>query len=387
MIQFFFDSPTKLTLPTAAIEARGGEVAAKLAVDEIRVSSEITDPVWDDFLTKNPLGQFQQSSAWAQSKAVGNWRLIRAVLWCNRQVTGGFQLLWRPSRFGRIGYVSKGPVTAFEAPEAIEVLAGKILHLAKSFRLRALIVQPPDFSTETESVLERFGFAPNRLIGVISATLLLDLTKGVDAIRQNFRRRTRQEVVQARKRGITIRVGDRNDITAFFALMKASSIRQGDLRPNPSSASAIAALWEALESRKAAHLTIAEFEGNPVGGLFCIRFGNRLSLWKKGSDSAHQNKHPMSLLYDEALVWGVEQGCVLADWIAVDCEIADSILSGQPLTDKAKKSWHYYNLGFGAFPKRLPEAKIWFPNVLMHRVYSAATRFSWFERAASLIKP
>lgn len=355
------------------------------AGDEIHVSSEISDPDWDDFLRKDPLGQFRQCSAWAHAKASENWRLIRAVLPREGRIAGGFQLLWRDSRVGRIGYISKGPVAAGDDLDLIQTLTMKIRELAKSLRLRAVIVQPPDFSTCTEAVSERLGFVPNRVVGVITATLLLDLTKGIDAIREKFRRRTRQEVAQARKRGITIRVGGRDDIETFFSLMQASCARQGKTSPNPSSAAGMTALWEAFNGQQAARLTIAEFEGQPVAGLFCILFGGRLSFWKKGSDLEHQNRHPMSLLYDEALAWGAEKRCALADWIAIDRETAEAILAGRPLLEDARRSRHFYNLGFGTSPKLLPKAKIWFPNIVARRLYQGASHFSLFKTAAHFL--
>jgi lipid II:glycine glycyltransferase (peptidoglycan interpeptide bridge formation enzyme) len=74
------------------------------------ISSEQEDRQWDMFLQENPSGQFQQSTFWAKTKSVNGWRPIRVVLTRGERIAGGFQLLLRPSRWGEIGYVSKGPV-------------------------------------------------------------------------------------------------------------------------------------------------------------------------------------------------------------------------------------------------------------------------------------
>ena len=68
------------------------------------------DPVWDAFLLGTPLGQFQQSSAWARVKRLEGWRATRFMVTAGERIVTGFQILWK-TRFGlRFGYVSKGPV-------------------------------------------------------------------------------------------------------------------------------------------------------------------------------------------------------------------------------------------------------------------------------------
>ena len=73
-------------------------------------SAELEDSNWDDFLEATPLGHFQQSSLWARAKDIDGWRPLRTILTLDGQIAGGFQILTRHTRFGLIGYVSKGPV-------------------------------------------------------------------------------------------------------------------------------------------------------------------------------------------------------------------------------------------------------------------------------------
>src|ERR1017187_3150477 len=74
------------------------------------LSPELEDPYWDDFLKATPLGHFQQSSLWARAKDIEGWRPVRMILTLDGQIAGGFQILTAHTRFGLIGYVSKGPV-------------------------------------------------------------------------------------------------------------------------------------------------------------------------------------------------------------------------------------------------------------------------------------
>src|SRR5258708_16240042 len=76
----------------------------------VSISREVEDNCWDKILQETPLGQFQQSTIWARAKATEGWRVVRLVLTMDKEILGGFQILWRPSWRGRVAYVSKGPV-------------------------------------------------------------------------------------------------------------------------------------------------------------------------------------------------------------------------------------------------------------------------------------
>src|SRR5689334_11430067 len=92
-------------------------------------SHGLEDADWDTFLQRSPLGQFQQSSIWAQAKASEGWSPVRILLTVGQNLVGGFQLLWKRSRLGRIGYVSKGPVVTPGHPGLAEFAADLLLQL------------------------------------------------------------------------------------------------------------------------------------------------------------------------------------------------------------------------------------------------------------------
>src|SRR5262245_61106752 len=73
-------------------------------------SASLSDAACDEFLRSTPLGHFQQTSLWSQVKATEGWHILREMMLIGGEIVGGFQILYRPSRFGRVGYLSKGPV-------------------------------------------------------------------------------------------------------------------------------------------------------------------------------------------------------------------------------------------------------------------------------------
>src|SRR5262249_30902074 len=131
-------------------------------IDGVRHETTLTNPAWDEFLQQTDLGQFQQSTCWAKAKAA-EWRCERIMLQDESGITGGFQWLWRPTRFGRFGYVPKGPVPRCDASDAWAQLVPLIQQSAVRLDLAALIVQPPDFSCEAIAGLRQCGFEANAL--------------------------------------------------------------------------------------------------------------------------------------------------------------------------------------------------------------------------------
>ncbi|HVB58578.1 MAG TPA: peptidoglycan bridge formation glycyltransferase FemA/FemB family protein [Candidatus Acidoferrales bacterium] len=139
------------------------------------ISRELEDAHWDKFLQETPLGQFQQSAIWARAKDAEGWHPVRVLMTMDEEIVGGFQLLWRSSWRGRIGYVSKGPVAPPGYPGLTEFATDLLQQLTQSEKLRGLVVQPPDLCGQMPASLAKSGFELNMLVGVNEATWIVDL--------------------------------------------------------------------------------------------------------------------------------------------------------------------------------------------------------------------
>jgi lipid II:glycine glycyltransferase (peptidoglycan interpeptide bridge formation enzyme) len=81
----------------------------------------IHDPAWDEFLESHPMGHYTQSSPWGQLKARFGWEVMRITVKESGQVIGGAQILFRRlPLWGRVGYISKGPVAIQDRADVIE---------------------------------------------------------------------------------------------------------------------------------------------------------------------------------------------------------------------------------------------------------------------------
>lgn len=359
------ETPLETTLGPRETERTRG-----VATDRVSVlwSDGVEDQGWDEFLQSIPLGQFQQAGVWSRYKTIDGWHPLRGVLVRDGVVTGGFQLLWRRSRWGRIGYVSKGPVLRDETPELSELAAGLLRHAAEKLKLTAVIAQPPDRSQLMSAALSRNQFVTNHVRGVIRATLVVDLSEGIQGVERGFSKSTRTEIRQARRRGVVVREGGAGDISSLFNMIQRTCQRQG-VQPHPASERELAALWRAFHAVGAARLTIAQCSGQDVAGQLCLVFGDRISIWKNGWTGEHSGSHPNRLLTFEALQWACSRGCKSWDWVALEPAVAAARLASLPLTEEQKQGQHFFRLCFGGAPMLLPESQIWIRHPVLRLGY------------------
>ncbi|MBE0656238.1 MAG: GNAT family N-acetyltransferase [Bryobacteraceae bacterium] len=335
---------------------------------EAWLGREPEDEEWDAFLQTTPLGQYQQSSMWARAKATEGWRVARAVMVAGEEIVGGFQVLYKSSWWGGIGYVSKGPVVEQGSGELARFGVELLEKVCARLRLRALVVQLPDESDAGLWGLAGRGFLNYAAGKVIESTWLIGLGRQHNGTQKAMTANTRREVRQAIRRGIRVREGKREDLPVFFELMRSSCRRQ-QTRPNPGDVASLFRLWDAAESQNCIRLLLAEHEGVPLGGLVCIQFGRTMSAWKKGWREMKGHPRPNELLNYECLKWAAENGCDQVDFGSFDDVMAVAVLRGEPVSEESKASRHFFNMRFGGRPAILPAAMIYIPNPLLRLAY------------------
>lgn len=335
-------------------------------------SESIDDAEWDAFLSSTPLGQFQQSSMWAKYKNSEGWKVSRCIFRDVGPIRGGFQLLWRQSRLGRIGYVSKGPVAvAREGDHAPPPSLKPLIELGQRCGLQAIVVQPPDAASDFWSENVAPEFEPERSGRVIRANLVVHLGAGFEAAEASMWRSTLKKVRQARKLGLEVRELPIQELDIMFRMMLESCRRQNQRLPNPPTLDSLRMLCECFRSSGRARITVANFGGKAVAGLLALTFGKRMTLWKKGWLQEANDGRANTLLHHDAFRWAVNQGMEIADFGGMRYELARQILSGTSPDECHTPGRDYFNLGFGGKPRLLPEARIWFRGRAYRFAYQA----------------
>lgn len=326
---------------------------------------------WDAFLEASPLGQFQQASGWARVKTLEGWNTGRVFKTRHSAFHGGWQILWKTTRFGRIGFVNKGPVLRDESPAAIEASLQGIAAQARRLSLRAVILQPPDNSCITGADLCRQSFSNLPVTGVIDTTLVADVSGSIEELHERISRRVLRYSGQAVKQRVIAQMGGREDLPKFFDLISETCRRLGAV-PNPASVESLRVLWDAFHPK--VQLGLATVDGKTVAGLLTIGFGSRLTFWKKGWNSEKTDAHPNALLNIETLRWANAQGYTEADFVGCDRDFALSVLEGRPLTPAQQQSHHLFNLRLGARPRLLGPALVLIVNPGVRTLVSAILR-------------
>jgi hypothetical protein len=346
------------------------------------LSSELAGHEWDDFLRGSRMGQFQQSSLWAKAKQSDKWNHLRVLIEQEGRIFGGFQILWRRTRLGRIGYVSKGPVLASEEPKQVAFTVDLLSALVRLHHYRAIIVQPPDESRLLSTELLSRGFEPDHFMNVISATCMVDLSGPTGEWEKNLGRSKKVEIRQASRRGLTVRQGGDADIPKFFELMSATCVRQ-HVRPNPGSLEALRCLVQPFHATSEVSLSFAEYQKEAIACVMDLKFGNRITTWKKGWNGTHSDLHPNSLLAYESLRHAQSIGCKLLDYAGMSRSLAENMLAERPLTEEEGQSRDIFHLELGARPRLLPPALVYWRSPALRFFYSNALRWPWLSAKLS----
>ncbi|MEI6126678.1 MAG: peptidoglycan bridge formation glycyltransferase FemA/FemB family protein [Pseudomonadota bacterium] len=334
-------------------------------------SSSIKDPLWDTFLESTPRGHFEQTSMWAQVKLLEGWKPLRVVIIEGKSLRGGFQILTRSKSYiGKVGLIMKGPVIASDDPAVIRFIISSLKKIAKSNKIRAIILQPPDKHTALSLLLRRDGFSNNYLENSIqSATIIIDLQKDENELLKCMKPRKRYNIKHGLRTGVSFREGNKNDLSTFFSFMLETCKRQG-VRPNPSNEKALTTMWELFSPNGNIKLFIAEYCKEAVSAQIVVPFGNCANLWKFGWSGKYGNCHPNEVLYWENFKWARSQGYSYADLGAISSQVANAVLQGTPLDEGTEKTWSAFKWGFGGEVTPLAEGCVYIYNPFLRLAYS-----------------
>lgn len=338
----------------------------------INISTADHDPRWDNFLTSTPGGYHVQSSLWAQVKAPLGWRAARVIVTCSAQLVGGAQvLLRRLPLVGSIGYVPRGPVLAEDDPHLSTAIVGGLHRIARAYRVQYLVVQPTVAAKTLDARLVADGFRSSPFAVAPTATIIVDLTDGPDAVLARMRKKTRQHIRHGLRGDLSVREGDERDLPTFYRLLEAASRRRG-YRPYPREY--FLKLWSVFSPGGHARLFVAERGDEAVTALLVIPFGDRVLTKSIGWSGEHGESRPNELVYWRAIEWAAAHGYRFCDLEGIDRAAAEGLARGEPLPESLKQTPTFFKLGFGGEVTLLPKAYDYVYHPLLRRTYGAVSR-------------
>ena len=270
-----------------------------------------------NFLQNNPKTNFMQSPEWAKVKTEWKNEFI-IVKDENGNIKGTMSILLRKTPiFGRyIMYAPRGFVCDVHDKETLKKLTEKATEIAKKYKAFIFRLDPDVLQSDEEfkNIIKELGYKTKKNIKDINQVIQpkyvfrLDVkNKTEEELLKSFESKTRYNIRLATKKGVTTRVGTRDDLKIFYDIMKTTGSRDDFfIRP-------LSYFQKIYDSMGPEHvrLIIAEYENEPIAAVLPILYGNKVWYLYGGSSNKHRNLMPNYLLQWEMIKWALENKC---DW-------------------------------------------------------------------------
>lgn len=329
----------------------------------ISQSNSLFDDEWDEFLEHCEFGHFQQSTSWARYKGSQGWSVLRVLVKSDGSLLGGFQILWKKSRIGLVGYLSRGPVWVPLSSLTRRRMMDEVESASRELGLYVLIHQ---YAGQRSVLSEKTPFDTSSIsapfLGVVDCTFHLKLSGDISVLESGYRSSTRKNRNKARRAGMVGSWGTRSDLAEFYRLMCFTCKRQG-VQPNPTSLSELEALWDSFAAKEQRiRLRKTEFEGELVCVQLFLVFGGTITLLKVGWSGMFDKYRPNAFQICEVLEWACLNGYAIVDFAAFDKELAAAIISGESISSELRSRRDFFKTNFGGHPFLQPICGLWIPS-------------------------
>jgi lipid II:glycine glycyltransferase (peptidoglycan interpeptide bridge formation enzyme) len=328
------------------------------------------NPEWDAFVAAAPGGHHAQTSLWAGVKAVLGWDAQRVLLRDGGAIVGGVQLLTRAVAPGcRVAFAPRGPLVPAGDRDAVHLLLGALDDLGRRERIRYLKLQPPAGRHELVTTLATRGWAPSTMEAAPTATVRVDLTADEDELLRRMRKRTREKIRQAPRRGLVIREAGDEDFPTYCAIVEATSRRQGfGAYPRRY----YEAMWREFSASGDAVVLMAELEGRVLSATLLVGYGDRVTYKMGGWSGDKAPVQPNEAIHWAGMQWAKAAGYQYYDFDGIHKSIAAAVLAGGELPESARSGVAHFKLGFGGEVEVFPGAMDRSPTVLLRPVVRLA---------------
>ena len=305
---------------------------------------------WNELIASLPNPHLLQTWEWSQVKAKYGWEPMPFV-WQEEPCEGSIpsqgckilaaaMVLKRSIPIGgfaarlNILYIPKGPLMDWSD----EPLRKRVLNDLQSFAKRQgaifLKIDPDvvlgtgipgsdgevvdDDGQAVMSVLKRRGWLFSSDQIQFRNTVMLDLSPSEDEMLARMKQKTRYNIRLASKKGVTVRVGNEDDLPMLYKMYAETSVRDGFVIRDEGYYQTV---WRSFMASKSptCQPLIAEVEGEAVAAIFVFYFAGRAYYIYGMSREAHREKMPNYLLQCEAMRWAKAAGCSQYDlWGAPD---------------------------------------------------------------------
>ncbi len=277
------------------------------------------------------------------------WKAVRIAAEKEGRIVAGVQLLIRSAPLGLVSmaYVPRGPVGNWLEEEITSSLLSELHRVARRHRAIFLRIEPPLVNDPAcAQALQRHHFRSSAYTNQPRATIIVDLAQGLDDVLAQMHYKTRYNVRYATKKGIAVRLGDREDLGTFYQLMQITGRRGGF---SPRTLEYYRLEWETWAALGQIKLFIASYQGRTLAVNMSAVFGEHAAYLHGASSGEQSNLQPNSLLMWEAMQWARAQNCRTFDLWGIPDEVGLSVYEGQglPESDRTDGLWGVYRFKRG----------------------------------------
>lgn len=293
---------------------------------------------YDEFVASRLDGDALQSWAWGEVKRSSGWVPLRFMVTEGDEILASCQVLKLVPMRGvpPILYAPRGPVVARE--DAIKPLLEAIEDRAGNAYLFTCDPPVTEANALTNAGLRKVvgaGFG-----GVQpKAVMTLDLTPGADEVFAGFKSKWRYNCRLAERKGIKIREGSREDLSAWYQVLVETATRDKFLVRG---LAYFETIWDHLGDAGMLRLLLAEHEGDLIAGILCFKFGKRITYVYGASSNTKRDLMPNHLLQWTAIRDAASEGLEVYDFRGVS-----PVRNGQP-TEPHIAGLNRFKEGFGA---------------------------------------
>lgn len=282
---------------------------------------------FSDYLASSPKGHILQTVAWGDLKARTGWLPVRYLVsekgtgTCRGAMSVLLRRLPLPGVRLYLGYAPRGPVLDYTDEAALAALFGAAKADLASRGAIALKIDP-DIPADRQDVVERLragGLRPmTRGLGFEGVqprfVFRLPLAGGLDDIMASFQPKTRYNIRLAERKGVTVRVGTKDDLDTFYRILLETARRDHFL---VRAESYYRSMWELLIEPGLGRLFLAEHEGTVLAGTIAFLVGDKAWYVYGASSNTRREVMPNYLLQWNMIKWAAENGCRLYDFRGV----------------------------------------------------------------------
>ena len=274
----------------------------------------------EEFITKHERAHFLQSPEWAKVKL--EWKHEEIIL-RNKdgKIIAYLSVLLRkvPILKRYIMYAPRGPICDIHDEKIIKDLTNEIRKIAKKYKAFIFRADPDILVDDDEfkRIIKEAGIKIKENIKSINDVIqpkyvfrlnLKDKTE--EEILQSFHQKTRYNIRLAARKGVTVRVGTKEELPEFYKTMKETGSRDNFIIR---SLEYYEKIYECLVEEHV-RIMLAEYEGEVIAATMPILYGNKVWYLYGGSKNEKRNLMPNYLLQWEMIKWALENKCDVYDF-------------------------------------------------------------------------